>query len=76
MAEYLRLPEKLSFTGDVAENCRVFEMEYDVFVAAAHADKTAKQRANILLNLAGKKAMDKARTFEYKPELKMTMLKW
>ena len=64
------MPEKLSFTGDVAENWSVFEMEYDVFVAAAHADKTDKQRAYILLNLAGKEAMDKAMTLEYKPEVK------
>jgi hypothetical protein len=54
----------------VAENWRVFEMEYDIYIAAAHAEKTDKQRAYMLLNLAGKEAMDKARTFTYKPEVR------
>ena len=68
MAEGLRRPNQVVFSGDIAENWRIFEMEYDVFVAAAYSDKTAAERAGVLLNLAGTEAIDKSRSFVYKPE--------
>ena len=32
MADVLRKPELLSFEGNCAENWRVFELEYDIYV--------------------------------------------
>lgn len=69
MAEYLRMPQVLSFSGDVSENWRIFEMEFDIFIGAAHSNKTAKEQTYILLNLAGREAMDRHRSFVYKPEI-------
>ena len=65
MASALRKPEVLSFEGYFAENWRVFELEYDIFVEAAHPAAEAKTRAYILLNLAGKDAIERARSFTY-----------
>ena len=63
----LRTPSPLSFEGNVAENWRVFELEYDIYVAAAHADKSNKTKAYILLNLAGSEAIERERSFTYNP---------
>jgi transposase InsO family protein len=62
-----RTPGPLSFDGNVAENWRVFEQEYDIFIAAAHGEKNAKTRAYILLNLAGAEAIERERSFTYTP---------
>ena len=61
--EALRKPAPLSFEGNVAENWRTFESEFDIFVEAAYSDKNDRTRAYILLNLAGKDTIDKAKTF-------------
>ena len=61
----MRKPEVLSFEVNCAENWRVFELEYDIYVEAAHPTATAKTRAYILLNLAGKDAIERARSFTY-----------
>ena len=63
MANALRKPEVLSFEGNCAENWRVFELEYDIYVEAAHATAEAKTRAYIPLNVAGKDAIERARSF-------------
>ena len=68
--EGLRKPEPLSFEGNVAENWRVFEEEFDIFIEAAHSDKNERTRAYILLNLAGKDAIEKAKTFTYADEVR------
>lgn len=39
MADGFRRPDPLVFDDKIAENWRVFEQEYDIFVAAAHGDK-------------------------------------
>ncbi len=65
MAEF-RKPEPLSFSGNVAENWRLFEEDFDIFIEAAHGNKSNKEKAYILLNIAGKEAIEKARSFEYK----------
>ena len=65
MAGALRKPELLSFKGNCAENWREFELEYDIYVEAAHPAAEAKTRAYILLNLAGKNAIERARSFTY-----------
>ena len=49
----LRRPKPLSFEGNVAENWRVFEQEFDIYINAAFADRNEASRAYILLNLAG-----------------------
>jgi hypothetical protein len=64
----LRKPEILSFDGNVAENWRKFQLEYEIFIECAHADKTDRQKAMILLNLAGPEAIERERAFEYLPE--------
>lgn len=66
MAEF-RKPDPLSFSGNVAENWREFEEDFDIFVEAAHGNKSNKEKAYILLNIAGKEAIEKSRSFEYKP---------
>ena len=58
-------PGPLSFNGNVTENWRKFEQEYDVFIAAAPSDKEEKTQAYILLNLAGSKAIERERSFTY-----------
>ena len=65
MANALRKPEVLSFKENYAENWRVFEWEYDIYVEAAHPTAETKIRAYILLNLAGKDAIETARSFTY-----------
>ena len=65
MAEGFRRPEQLVFDGNIAENWRVFEQEYEIFIAAAHSDKDARTRAFILLNLAGSEAIERERAFVY-----------
>ena len=65
MADSFRKPEPLSFEGNVAENWRRFELELDIFLAAAHHDKTEKTMAHIMLNIAGKEAIEKEKSFVY-----------
>uniref|UniRef100_A0AAV2JXI6 Uncharacterized protein n=1 Tax=Knipowitschia caucasica TaxID=637954 RepID=A0AAV2JXI6_KNICA len=69
MADCFRRPDPLVFDGNIAENWRVFEQEYDIFVAAAHSDKSARTRAYILLNLAGPEAIERERSFVYAAEV-------
>ena len=65
MASALRKPEVLSFKANCAENRRMFELEYDIYVEAAHPTAEAKTRTYILLNLARKDAIERARSFTY-----------
>ena len=68
--EALRKPAPLSFEGNVAENWRTFESEFDIFVEAAYSEKNDRTRAYILLNLAGKDATEKAKAFTYAAEVR------
>lgn len=70
MAEGFRRPDPLVFDGNIAENWRVFEQEYDIFIAAAHYDKPARTRAYILLNIAGPEAIERERSFVYAAEVR------
>ncbi|KAJ7996683.1 hypothetical protein DPEC_G00239570 [Dallia pectoralis] len=70
MAEGFRRPDPLVFDGNLAENWRIFEQEYDIFIAAAHSDKPAKTQAYILLNLAGAEAIERERSFVYAAEVR------
>lgn len=70
MADGFRRPEPLIFDENVAENWRIFEREYDIFIAAAHADKTDKTKAYILLNIAGPDAIERERSFMYAAEVR------
>lgn len=69
MAEGFRRPDPLIFDGNIAENWRKFELEFDIFIAAAHSDKPEKTKAYILLNLAGPEAIERERSFTYAPAL-------
>ena len=47
-----------------------FRTEFDIFVEAAYSNKNDRTRAYILLNLAGKDAIEKAKTFTYAAEVR------
>ena len=63
-----RRPDPLTFDENIAENWRVFEREYDIFIAAAHSDKSAKTKAYIFLNIAGPEAIESS--FVYAAEVR------
>ena len=68
--EALRKPEPLSFEGNVAENWKNFEAEFDIFVQAAYGDRDQRTKAYILLNLAGREAIEKEKIFTYAAEVR------
>ena len=68
MADGLRKPTPMSFEGNVAENWRIFEQDFEIFVQAAYADKPDRTKAYILLNLAGPDAIERERAFTYRPQ--------
>ena len=63
--EALRKPAPLSFEGYLAENWRTFESEFGIYIEAAYSVKNDRTRAHILQNLAGKDAIEKAKTLTY-----------
>ena len=63
--DLLNRPPPLDFTGNVAENWRLFEQNFDVFVSAAHPKADKKTRSYILLNLAGREAIQRSKGFQY-----------
>ena len=66
MAEGFARPTQLSFKGNVAENWRRFKQNYEIYiVAAGHGRKSKKERACILLNLAGEEAVERYNSFTY-----------
>ena len=67
MADGLRKPEPLIFEGNVALNWKIFVQEVEIFIAAAHGDKNEKTKAYIFLNLAGREAIEKEKSFVYAP---------
>lgn len=69
MADGFRRPDPLIFDGNIAENWRKFELEFDIFIAAAHSEKPDKTKAYILLNLAGPEAIERERSFSYAPAI-------
>lgn len=66
MAQFgFRIPDPLSFDGNVAENWRRFKQEYDILIEAAYPSNSKKSKAAILLNHAGPEAIERARSFTY-----------
>ena len=65
MASSLRQPEKLSFDGNAPENLRIFLMEFEIYLAAAHPKATGETKVNILLNLAGRDAIERSQNFAF-----------
>ena len=63
--DLLNRPPPLDFTGNVAENWRLFEQDFDVFLSAAHPKADKKTRSYILLNLAGLEAIQRSKGFQY-----------
>ena len=63
----LRIPEPLSFEGNVAENWRTFEQGFRIYAKAALKKRDPDEVAYTLLNLAGKEAIERAKTFVYAP---------
>lgn len=69
MAGEFRRPDPLVFNENIAENWRIFEQEFDIFIAAAHGDKPRRTQAFIFLNLAGPEAIERERSFVYAQEV-------
>lgn len=69
MAEGFHRPDLLVFDGNIAKNWRVFEQEFDIFIA--HSEKEPHTKALILLNLAGSEAIEREQTFVYAPTVYM-----
>ena len=67
MADGLRKPEPLCFEGNVALNWKHFAQEVEIFIAATHGEKDARTKAYIFLNLAGREAIEKEKSFVYAP---------
>ena len=65
MASSLRQPDILSFDGNAPENLRIFLMEFDIYVVAAHPKATGETQLNILLNLAGHEAIERSQNFVF-----------
>ena len=42
----------------------------EIFIAAAHGDKDGKTRPYIFLNLAGREAIEKEKSFAYAPAVR------
>ncbi len=63
-------PAPLVFHGNITENWRIFEQEYDIFSMAANSDKPDCTRAYILLNLAGPEAIEHETSFVYAAEVR------
>ena len=57
----LRKPDALRFDGNMAENWRIFEMEYEIYIEAMFSEKSARAKAMMLLNLAGREAIERER---------------
>jgi len=70
MAEGFHRPHPVVFDDNVVESWRIFERDYNIFIAAAHPDKPSKMRAYILLNLAGPEAIDRECFFVYAAEVR------
>ena len=66
----LNKPHVLTFQGDKAAEWNKFEMLYDTFINSLYYDKPEAAKANILLNLAGPEAQERAKAFVYKNEVK------
>ena len=63
-------PDPVSFEGNVAENWREFERHFTIYRKAPLKKCDPDEVAYILLNLAGPEAIERERTFTYKPEVK------
>ena len=66
----LRKPAPLSFEGNVSENWRIFEEEFEIYSNAILYEKPDKVKAYTLLNLAGQEAIQRSKLFEYQPEVR------
>ena len=67
MADGLRKSEALSFEGDVVLKWKHFAQDVETFIAAAHGEKNGRTKAYILLNLTGREAIEKEKSFVYAP---------
>ena len=65
MASSLRKPNILKFDGNVPENLRIFFLEYDIYVDAAHPKVSNETKVKIMLNLAGREAIERSQSFQF-----------
>ena len=63
----LRRPGPMCFDSNKAENWRVFKMEYEIYMEACYSTKSEKSKCMMLLNLAGRDAIELERSFVYTP---------
>ena len=66
MASSLRKPDV--FVGNVPENLRIFFLEFDCYVLAAHPSASEITRIQIMLNLAGRDALERSKEFTFESE--------
>ena len=61
-------PAKLEFEGNVTENYRRFRQQFEIYMSATGYNATSvpkKKQAAILLNIAGKEAIEVFNTFTF-----------
>ena len=66
-ADGLRKSVPLSFEGNVVLNWKNFVQDVELFIAAAHGDKNEETKVYIFLNLSGREAIEKEKSFVYVP---------
>ena len=77
MASSLRKPDLLSFEGNVPENLRIFFLEFDCYVKAAYPNANEKTQIQIMLNLAGRDALERSKEFEFESaEVEAKLANW
>ena len=62
MADGLRKPDPLVFDQNIAENWRIFQENWEVYLHAGLSDKAKKAQAYTLQNLADPEAVEKENT--------------
>ena len=77
MASSLRKPDLLSFEGNAPENLRLFFLKFDFYVRAAYPNANEKTQIQIMLNLAGRDALERSKEFEFESaEVEAKLANW
>lgn len=69
MASSCQKPSSLVFDSDIAEQWRMFELDYAHYIRIIHRNDPDDLKTSLLLNLAGPEAVIRAANFEFIPAL-------
>lgn len=69
MASSCQKPSSLVFDSDIAEQWRMFELDYAHYICIIHWNDPDDLKISLLLNLAGPEAVIRAANFEFIPAL-------